>query len=729
MPVERSISAVRGKRPRSGLFTMKVAPAKKEKLLDRLAEENGVAIVVLDEEGVEAYAANNNSMCRSLAGSDEFGRECAKFCGSAFAKAAEAGETIEYECFAGLTCKAVPVWERGTPFVAIVGRTFLKAENYRVATENAISGEWRRFKPTEFFENVLISGTSQNIDKVAGRLEKFSDRERSEVLELERLDVAGPAEEPDETAAAPDPREINQLIERFKAETEKAADELEAAVSFDVQQDRRAAGEWRSLFGSLMKLEYRAACQAVLSYLQERYAFGSLVWLERRGERLEKLVATGDLADKTLNIGIDANNERLVDAARKERPVEFRERKTANGVETERTLLLFPVTIGGEVRAAIGINSRIDDGERRRVISRFAQTLASQLEILRLRDEVARRDCLARAVIKFNENLRRIDAEDFWLRLTQVSAELLSAERASILIRNEKANGLQAKAAIGSRINLLSEPIVGTRVAGKILEIGSPVVVSDIRGVGIESAPAEWSYKTPSFLSYPIIIDGRRIGVLNFTDKAGGRAFTKADLELLQAIAPQIAVAIDRTALKDKAGEYEQLSVTDPLTGLLNRRYLEERITEEITRSKRHRFSLSLMMLDVDDFKAYNDTFGHPAGDSALRIVADILKETLRGADVAARYGGEEFAILLPQTSSDEAAQIAERIRKRIERTEFPERGVTVSIGIASCSNEVETTRDLISAADVALYAAKNNGRNNVQVFNAWGDSLNGNIH
>jgi diguanylate cyclase (GGDEF)-like protein len=146
-------------------------------------------------------------------------------------------------------------------------------------------------------------------------------------------------------------------------------------------------------------------------------------------------------------------------------------------------------------------------------------------------------------------------------------------------------------------------------------------------------------------------------------------------------------------------------------------------------RSKRHRFSLSLMMLDVDDFKAYNDKYGHPAGDSALKAVADILKETLRGADVAARYGGEEFAILLPQTSSEEAAQIAERIRKKIERTEFPERKVTASIGIASCSNEVDTPRDLISAADVALYAAKNHGRNNVQIFNAWGESVNDNIH
>lgn len=713
---------------------MSSAAAKKDKFLDRLADENGVAIVVVDADGNEASESNNNSMCRSLYGSKEFAPECAKFCGRAFDKAVSAGKPVDYDCYAGLSCRAIPVWEGRQQFVAIVGRTFLKAERYRTATENAITGDWRQFKPTEFFENVLISGSTQNLDRVAKKLEKFSIRERNDILELVRLQVIEPKPEPpieevEQIAAPPDPTEINQLIEKFKAETENAAAELETAAAKEVYQDRSSAAEWRSLFGSLMKLEYREACNEVLKYLKESYQLDSLVWLERRAEKLEKLVAIGELSDRTIRIGIGADNERLVDAARREVPVEFRERRKDASGETDRTLSLFPVTVGGEIRGAIAMNTQIADAEQKRTISRFAQTLASQLEILRLRDEVARRDWLSRAVIKFNQNLRRIDADDFWLRITQVSAELLGAERASMLIRNEKSNSLQAKAAIGARINLLSEPIVGTRVAGKILEIGDPVVVADISGVGIESAPAEWSYKTPSFLSYPIIIDDRRIGVMNFTDKVGGTAFSKQDLELLQAIAPQIAVAIDRTALRDKAGEYEQLSVTDPLTGLLNRRYLEERIAEEIVRSKRHRFSLSLMMLDVDDFKSYNDNFGHPAGDTALRTVAEILKETLRGADVAARYGGEEFAILLPQTSSDEAAQIGERIRKRIEKNEFPQRNVTVSIGIASCSNEVDSSKDLISAADVALYSAKNQGRNNVQIFNAWGESINDNVH
>jgi diguanylate cyclase (GGDEF)-like protein len=139
---------------------------------------------------------------------------------------------------------------------------------------------------------------------------------------------------------------------------------------------------------------------------------------------------------------------------------------------------------------------------------------------------------------------------------------------------------------------------------------------------------------------------------------------------------------------------------------------------------------VSVLMLDVDEFKSYNDHFGHPAGDEALLIVGQILKDTLRGADVAARYGGEEFAVLLPQTTSDEAAVIAERIRQRVEAAEFPKRRVTVSIGIAGRSQAISSVRDLIAAADKALYRAKRSGRNNVRIFGGHGgDEAAENIH
>src|SRR5215210_7506674 len=140
---------------------MSSSPEKQGKFLDRLADENGIAIVVVDGENNDVSVSNNNSMCECLYGSKEFATACDRYCGKAYEWATEAGKPVAYECHAGLNCRAVPVWERGQQFVVIVGRTFLKAEKYRTATENAITGEWRQFRPTEFFENVLISGSSQ----------------------------------------------------------------------------------------------------------------------------------------------------------------------------------------------------------------------------------------------------------------------------------------------------------------------------------------------------------------------------------------------------------------------------------------------------------------------------------------------------------------------------------------------------------------------------------------
>jgi diguanylate cyclase (GGDEF)-like protein len=122
-------------------------------------------------------------------------------------------------------------------------------------------------------------------------------------------------------------------------------------------------------------------------------------------------------------------------------------------------------------------------------------------------------------------------------------------------------------------------------------------------------------------------------------------------------------------------------------------------------------------MMDVDEFKSYNDRFGHPAGDEALRMVGAILHQSLRGADVAVRYGGEEFSVMLPATSIDEAEAIAQRIRMTVERTEFPRRRVTLSIGAATLTPALANVDALISAADKALLRAKEMGRNNVQIY------------
>jgi diguanylate cyclase (GGDEF)-like protein len=682
----------------------------KIRFLDRVADENGVAVVVLDQNGVEVSASNNNSICRTLWDSVEFRPECNKFCGKAFENVHASTEPVSFVCHAGLTCKAVPVTDRGKEFVAITGRTFLHGENYRQATEKAITGEWSKFKPTEFFENILMSGSAVGLEKAIGELGRFVVHHRNDILEIEK------EETPRHKA------EIDKKIAEFNEQAATETPTLSVARQTPAFVQDPAAG-WRSLFGSLMKLDYGEACREILKFLDRLYVFDSLVWLDRRGDLLVPVCTEGDLAGKKVRFTIPVNNDRLIEAVRTETPLVLRERNVAKDAN-RRGLALFPVTIGNEIRSAFAVEGLGVVEETTRSLSRFAKIVGPQIEILRLRDEVSHRDWVSQGVRRFSDSLKKIDTDDFWLHVTQVSAELLQAERASLLVRGEKSNSLYAKASIGSATDLKNTAGIGARIARGALDHGDPIVVSDIARSGISVAPNDWHYKTSSFISFPILIGDRRIAVMNFTDRAGGDAFGDRDLELLQTIAPQIAVAIDRTALKDRAGEFEQLSVTDSLTGLLNRRYLDERLEEEMTRARRHSSAITLMMIDVDNFKSYNDSFGHPAGDLALKMVSVALKDTLRADDVAARFGGEEFAILLPRTNAEEAAAIAERIRMRVEHTAFPNRRITISIGIASQSNDFDTPKDWVTAADMALYEAKHLGRNNVQVYDNMGRSF-----
>jgi len=162
----------------------------------------------------------------------------------------------------------------------------------------------------------------------------------------------------------------------------------------------------------------------------------------------------------------------------------------------------------------------------------------------------------------------------------------------------------------------------------------------------------------------------------------------------------------------------EQLSTTDPLTGLRNRRYLTEMLAMEFLRAQRHRTPLSVVMADIDHFKAVNDRHGHAAGDAVLEGVAGVLKRSMRGSDHGGRYGGEEFLLVLANAEVDGARIFAERLRQEVEETAFANDAgpihVTLSLGIASLRAAHETPGDLVAEADEALYRAKQAGRNRV---------------
>lgn len=348
-----------------------------------------------------------------------------------------------------------------------------------------------------------------------------------------------------------------------------------------------------------------------------------------------------------------------------------------------------------------------------------------ELEVQRLRSELEHRSRVTDSLQHFLERISCADPDKTYNSIVSNSKELLRSERASLMVLDEHANELILKAASG----LAADPAtvgsvrVGEGVSGEVIDTGKAMVVADLRIAGRKPAPPERLYKTNSFISYPITIGGRRVGVLNVTDKVGGGTYDEVDLSLLEIIGPQVALALERAEWQERATEFQLMSITDPLTALTNRRYLEERLAEELNRSKRHDFPMSFLMIDVDDFKAYNDKNGHIAGDVALKITAHCLKGALRAADVASRYGGEEFCILLPQTGIAEAGAIADRIRQRVATTEFPHGKsqplgrVTISVGVSTFSKHVDTPENIIAAADRALFQAKSLGKDRVQFY------------
>ncbi|REJ77922.1 MAG: diguanylate cyclase [Acidobacteria bacterium] len=663
--------------------------------ISEIAATEGVSVVVVEDSQLSTVAsANNNSICRMLSTSDDFGESCKKFCGQVYDRALKSPKPLKYRCHAGLDCIAVPVQIEGKkPLVAISGRTFTKADEYRQATERAITGDWRHFPPTSFFENVLLSSDSTALEKAARR-----------VLNLigKLPESAAKVKDSESTGGKPKIRENRQV----------------AVKSWKRRKEIAEASEWRSRLSAILNGGYREACVEILEFVEDRYGIGSSAWLEVKRNSFEKVLAKGELQDQKIQISVAADDKALQRLFEREYSVELRERGTKRSKESE-SMRLFPITGGGTIRSALVIGEQANNQEVVTALARLCASLAPELEILRLRSELSRREGLEYAMFKFSESLKVVDTEEFWSDIMRTTAELLQAERGSLLVYDEERQSLVVKAALGPGANEIEgfAGKIGERISSKVWRTGKPAIVQDISKLSMAEAPEHWNYRSKSFISYPLLVGTNKIGVINLTDKAGGGSFEDFDVDLLDSVVPQIAIAVDRALLQSKAGEFEKLSVTDSLTGLLNRRYLEQRLAEEIKRSSRHGYPMCFIMIDVDDFKSYNDAFLHPEGDKALKIVGNCLKDTLRGADVAVRYGGEEFSVLLPQTTIEEGETIAERIRHRIESTRFPHRQVTVSVGIASLTLEINSTEKLIEAADAALFEAKRKGKNVVHTF------------
>ncbi len=227
--------------------------------------------------------------------------------------------------------------------------------------------------------------------------------------------------------------------------------------------------------------------------------------------------------------------------------------------------------------------------------------------------------------------------------------------------------------------------------------------------------------KDRSYYCVPLHGRGATIGVLRFVSRRP-RFFNEQLRDIAETYAGMLATAMDNTYLFN---ELRQASLRDPLTGLHNRRFLEEYLAKRQAAMDRDPEPVGIIMLDIDHFKNFNDTYGHDAGDQALRAVGSVIQRHLRAGDVACRFGGEEIVIVAEKADVEQAAEIAERLRRAIEAEaiRLPQRidalRLTVSAGVAGYPNHGTTLLDVLRAADVALYEAKRQGRNRVVIYEA----------
>jgi diguanylate cyclase (GGDEF)-like protein len=211
-------------------------------------------------------------------------------------------------------------------------------------------------------------------------------------------------------------------------------------------------------------------------------------------------------------------------------------------------------------------------------------------------------------------------------------------------------------------------------------------------------------------LLYPIKSRGKLIGILALGKKKGDALYTHEDIELVKSMASQAGIIVENARVFSQAVTWAN---TDGLTELYNHRHFHERLDQEIARGSRFGAIFSLIMLDLDHFKTFNDNYGHLAGDEVLRRIGRCIEASIRGVDMAFRYGGEEFTVILPETRLDDAYKVAERMRKTIEVKASPgTMPVTASLGISSWPVDGMTKEDIVSRADAALYQAKLMGRN-----------------
>jgi len=277
----------------------------------------------------------------------------------------------------------------------------------------------------------------------------------------------------------------------------------------------------------------------------------------------------------------------------------------------------------------------------------------------------------------------------------------------SLLVRDGRTGHLRFVHATGPGSEALAHLILekGHGIAGWVAEHGEALLIPDTSEdtrfhPGVDAVTG---FFTKSIIAVPLRSHGRTFGVIELINRLEEGPFEHRDLQILQTIADFAGLAIERAYYLRGV---QRLALTDPLTGLPNRRAFEQVLAREVERCRRHRTPFSLLMLDVDHFKTINDRYGHSAGDEALKAVALVLNQSVRKVDLAARIGGDEFAVLLPGTEAAPAALVAQRFQRHLQERNR-DGGVPLAVSVGVRTADPDRPEQVLAEADRAMYEVK----------------------
>ena len=348
----------------------------------------------------------------------------------------------------------------------------------------------------------------------------------------------------------------------------------------------------------------------------------------------------------------------------------------------------------------------------------FAGQLAVAIERVRLYQQAVqtaeRRAVLYRAAQEISASL---DENQVYRAIHTAVSQLMPCEDLLIALLDASRDEIQAVYMVENEQSLTPGRFPSWQgLSGRAIATGKSLKIDDFtRDYTDVPVVIFGEDRTRSALVVPLLVKGRAIGALS-AQSCTINAYSIDDQEMLELLAAHAAIAIENARL---FAEVQQLATHDSLTGVYNRHHFFLLSKSEVERARRYNIPLSLIILDIDNFKQVNDTFGHAMGDQVLQTVAQRCRSHLRDADLMGRYGGEEFVILLPLTDIDDSQGVAERLRQDIETANLETgRGtLTISLGVAVWDETCKNAEALLERADQALYMAKNAGKNRVGIF------------